>query len=65
MNGGGGCGVTHDGEVDILDVLCFKGKLTPDPDDPRYDLNADGSVNILDVLLYKPIMQTQCTNPPE
>jgi len=62
LNAGTGCG-EHDGKVNILDVLCFRGKLAPNPYDRRYDLNGDGSVNILDVLLYKPFINTSCANP--
>gem|GEM_PF-1019853 len=54
----------HNGAVNILDVLCFAGKLSHQgPYDPRYDLKADGQVNILDVLLYKGFMNMSCTNP--
>jgi hypothetical protein len=63
LNAGTGCEVGHDGNINILDVLCYKGKLTPNPYDARYDLNASGEVNILDVLLYKPFINTSCTNP--
>jgi Tol biopolymer transport system component len=56
-----GCG-WHNGQVNIMDVLCYKPKLTG-PYDSRYDLTADGQVNILDVLLYKPVLNTSCTSP--
>jgi hypothetical protein len=65
VNGGGGCGVRHNGEVDILDVLCYKPLLQAVVGDPtyngRFDLKVDGQVDILDVLLYKPVIQTSCT----
>jgi len=56
-----GCGF-HNGRVDILDVLCYKPKLSATYD-PRYDLDANEVINILDVLLFKPVIGTQCTNP--
>ena len=56
-----GCGF-HDRDVDILDVLCYKPKVSG-AYDSRYDLDANGAVNILDVLLYKPVFGAQCTNP--
>jgi hypothetical protein len=62
LNAGTGCGF-HDGNINILDVLCYKGRLSPNPYDARYDLNADASVNILDVLLYKQVINTSCANP--
>ena len=47
-----------DRNVDVIDVLMYKGKLNycaSDPEfDPRYDLN---------VLLYKPVLGTSRTNP--
>jgi hypothetical protein len=61
VNGSMGCG-QHDGQVDILDVLCYKPKLTG-PYDRRYDLDASGEVNVLDILLYKLFVGTSCTNP--
>jgi len=60
---GMGCG-SHNGQVNILDVLCFKPQFQEGAVyDPRYDFNASGEVNILDVLLYKPFINTSCTNP--
>jgi len=56
-----GCGF-HNGQITILDVLCYKPKLSA-PYDPRYDLDTNGVVNILDVLLFKPVFGGQCTNP--
>jgi hypothetical protein len=61
IQGAEGCGF-HNGRVDILDILCYKPKLSG-PYDARYDLDANGVVNILDVLLYKPVYGAQCTNP--
>lgn len=62
-----GCGVGHDGNVNILDVLCYKPVFLTDfcegQYDRRYDFNGDGSVNILDVLLYKWYINTSCANP--
>jgi DMSO/TMAO reductase YedYZ molybdopterin-dependent catalytic subunit len=65
LNAGTGCEVGHDGSVNILDVLCYKGKLAPDPYDARYDINQNppAAVNILDVLLYKWFINMSCTNP--
>jgi hypothetical protein len=54
MSRRGGCGF-HDGRGTILDILCYKPKLTPKPYDARYDMDTNGVVNILDVLLYKPL----------
>jgi hypothetical protein len=60
---GMGCG-SHNGQVNILDVLCFKPQFQEGAVyDSRYDLNASGDVNILDVLLYKQFINTSCTNP--
>jgi hypothetical protein len=59
--GVGGCG-SHDGQVNVLDILCFKPPPVG-PSDSRYDLNASGEVNIIDVLLLKPFVNTSCTNP--
>jgi hypothetical protein len=59
--GGEGCG-SHDGKVNILDILCFKPPLFG-PCDARYDLNGDGLANLLDVVLLKPFINTSCTNP--
>jgi len=56
-----GCGF-HNGQVNVLDVLCYKPKLSG-PYDARYDLDATDTVNILDVLLFKPVYGGQCTNP--
>ena len=56
-----GCGF-HNGRVDILDILCYKPKLSA-PYDARYDMDTNGVINILDVLLYKPVFGAQCTNP--
>jgi hypothetical protein len=61
IQGSQGCGF-HDGDVDVLDILCYKPKLSG-PYDQRYDLDTNGTVNILDVLLYKPVYGLQCTNP--
>ena len=63
VNGGMGCGSSHNGEVDILDVLCYRRRLPPNPYDPRYDLKADGGVDILDVLVYRRFLGKTCTNP--
>jgi len=61
--GSGGCGF-HNGQVNILDVMCFRPQFWEGAVyDARYDLNASGEVNILDVLLYKPFINTSCTNP--
>jgi hypothetical protein len=66
FNGGMGCGA-HDGQINLLDVLCFRPVILSDlgdPNyDPRFDLNADGSINLLDVLLFRPVILTACTNP--
>jgi hypothetical protein len=63
INNGSSCG-SHDGVVDILDVLCFKPQFRQGAVyDARYDLNASGEVDILDVLIYKPFLGTFCTNP--
>jgi hypothetical protein len=62
VNSGMGCG-EHDGKVNIMDVLCYRGRLAPNPYQVRYDLNADDAVNILDVLLYKQFIRMSCTNP--
>jgi len=60
---GMGCG-SHNGQVNILDVLCFKPQFQEGAVyDSRYDLNASGGVTILDVLLYKWFINTSCTNP--
>jgi DMSO/TMAO reductase YedYZ molybdopterin-dependent catalytic subunit len=63
LNGGRGCGA-HNGEVDILDVLCFRLKLgrqfCDGQYDRRYDFNADGSVDIPDVLLYRGQLGKSC-----
>ena len=61
IQGAQGCG-SHDGRAEILDVLCYKPKLTG-PYDARYDLDTNGAVSILDVLLYKPLLGTSCVNP--
>jgi hypothetical protein len=50
--------MNRDTEVNVLDVLLYKPKLTG-----VYDLTAEGSVDILDLLLYKPFVNTSCTNP--
>jgi hypothetical protein len=65
LNAGAGCELGHDGNINILDVLCFKGKLAPNPYDARYDLNQGppAGVNILDVLRYKWFINMSCTNP--
>jgi len=61
--GSGGCGF-HNGQVNILDVMCFRPQFWEGAVyDARYDLNASGEVNILDVLLYKPFINKSCTNP--
>ena len=63
INGGTGCG-SHDGNIDIMDVLCYKSQFGEGAlYDPRYDLNASGEVDILDVLLYKQFIRMSCTNP--
>ena len=63
VNGGTGCG-SHNGKVNILDVLCYKSEFGEGAVyDARFDLNASGEVNILDVLLYKQVINTSCTNP--
>jgi len=61
IQAGQGCGF-HNGRIDILDVLCYKPKLTG-LYDARYDLDTNGVVNILDVLLYKPLLGASCVNP--
>jgi hypothetical protein len=61
IQGSEGCGF-HDGDVDLLDILCYKPKVSG-PYDRRYDLDTNDTVNILDVLLYKPVYGVQCTNP--
>jgi len=65
LNAGTGCEVGHDGNINIMDVLCYKGKLAPNPYDARYDLNQGppAGVNILDVLWYKGFIYMSCTNP--
>jgi len=54
--------MNRDTDVNVLDVLLYKPKLTG-VYDRRYDLTAEGSVDILDLLLYKPFVNTSCTNP--
>jgi thermitase len=50
----------NDRVVNILDVTMFKPKLSPNPYDKRYDLNADGWINSMDVLFLKPYMGKSC-----
>jgi len=61
IKGDQGCG-SHDGRVHILDVICYKPRLTG-PYDRRYDLDASGVVDVLDVMLYKPVLGASCTGP--
>jgi hypothetical protein len=51
----------NNGVVNILDVLLFKPKISPNPYDKRYDLNTDGKVDILDVLLMKLYINKRCS----
>jgi hypothetical protein len=64
--GAAGCG-SHNGVVNINDVICYMSKVgfcAPNPGyDPRYDVNRAGSsgcVDINDVLRYYGIVGTTC-----
>ena len=61
VHGDQGCGY-HNGQINILDILCYKPFLQG-PYDRRYDLNTDDAINILDVLLYKWVIGNPCPDP--
>jgi len=57
---GGGCAAdcNEDGDLNILDFVCFQGIFVAG--DPAADCNDDGSLNILDFVCYQGIFQEGC-----
>ncbi len=58
--------LSRDDQVDVLDLLLFKGRLGAAEGDTnysrRFDLNADHTVNVLDMLMLRPFLGRTC-NP--